>query len=101
MVNQIDIINLLDLSEGWGKACNKIQDAAYATMTVSQWNAFALRQERDMMKSEGSDFIIFNGHYYDWKEFNSKAAEIVMAYLSYFSESQLEKILKYLQKGGK
>ena len=101
MVNKIDIIKLLDFSEGWGKACNQIQDAAYETMTIGQWNAFAACQEKDYNECEGSDFVVFNGHYFDWKEFGSKATEIVMAYLSYFTETQLEKILKHLQKGGK
>ena len=96
-----DILSILDLSQGWGKACNKIQDVAYKTMTISQWNAFAIRQERDYMECEGSDYVVLNGHYFDWKEFDCKAADIVLAYLSYFTEPQLEKILKYLKKGGK
>jgi len=96
-----EIIKLLNLSEGWGKACDQVQDAAYNTMTVNQWNAFAIRQKRDIMQGEGSDFIVFNGHYYDWKEFDFKTTEIVTAYLSYFSEEQLKKILAYLQKRSK
>ena len=98
---QDEIIELLDLSQGWGKCCNQIQDAAYETMTVLQWNAFALRQEKDMNECEGSDYLILNDHYFDWKEFDRKAREIVMAYLSYFTEPQLIKILTYLKKGGK
>lgn len=96
-----DVLNLLDLSQGWGKACNKIQDAAYETMTVKQWNTFAIRQEHDYKECEGNDYVVFNGQYFDWKEFDTRAKDIVMAYLSYFTEPQLEKILKHLKKGGK
>lgn len=100
-MNKINIIKLLDCSNGWGKACNKIQDAAYETMATSEWNAFALRQERDYKECEGSDYVVLNGHYFDWKEFDCRATDIVLAYLSYFTEPQLEKIFNYLSKGGK
>ena len=95
-----EIIKLVDLSDGWGKACNQIQDAASETMTVLQWNAFALRQDKDMQECDGSDYIIFNGQMFDWKVFEPKKVEIVKAYLSYFSEPQLVKILAHLQKKG-
>ncbi len=98
---QDEIIELLDLSQGWGKCCNQIQDAAYETMTPLRWNAFAARQNKDAEECEGEDFVVFNGQYFDWREFDRKAREIVMAYLSYFTEPQLMRILTYLKKGGK
>ena len=100
-MNKYEIIELLDRSNGWGKACNQIQDAAYNVLSVAQWNAFALRQEKDYMECDGSDYVVMNGHCFDWKEFKTKETDIILAYLSYFSEPQLEKILKYLKKGGK
>lgn len=93
---QEKIISLLDRSNGWGKACNQIQDAAFETFSAIQWNTFAARQEKDYNECEGSDFLIMNGHYFDWKEFEIKENEIILAYLSYFTDSQLEKIYKYL-----
>lgn len=93
---QEKIISLLDRSKGWGKACNQIQDAAFETFSAIQWNTFAARQEKDFNKCGGSDFLIMNGRYFDWKEFESKETEIILAYLSYFTDSQLEKIYKYL-----
>ena len=95
---KLEILKLVDRSSGWGKACNQIQDAADATMTVAQWNAFAERQAADFNKCEGSDFVVFNNQYFDWKEFKSKEADIILAYLSYFTDNQITKILDYFQK---
>jgi len=92
------ILELVDRSEGWGKALNQIQDAADVTMTTAQWNAFAAKQEEDFNACEGSDFLVLNGHYFDWKEFKIKEAEIILAYLTYFTENQLVKIVDYLRK---
>lgn len=99
-MNKYEIIELLDRSDGWGKACNQIQDAAFEVLTDSEWDAFAIRQERDYQNCEGSDYLIMNGQYFDWRQFKTKETDIILAYLSYFTEPQLEKILKYLKKGG-
>lgn len=94
---QQEIFYLLDRSCGWGHACNQIQNAAFHTLPLSEWNGVALRQEKDIQDCEGSDYLIMNGQYFDWKEFEIKEVAIIMAYLSYFTDLQLKKILNYLR----
>ena len=95
-MDKMNIVKLLDCSNGWGKACNQIQDAAYEVLTTAQWNSIILRQGRDLTECDGSDFLIMNGQFFDWKEFKTKETDIILAYLSYFTEPQLEKIFNYL-----
>ena len=90
------IVAKLNLLKGWGKCCNQIQDAADKALTDNQWNAYIQRAGRDLEECEGSDFLIINGQCWDWKEFDHKTGEIVFAYLDYFSEPELKRILKYL-----
>lgn len=90
------ILNLVDMSDGWGPACNQIQDAAYKVLSVKDWNDVSSRVGEDLELSEGSDFITMNGHYFDWKEFDRRKVDIVYAYLLYYSSEQLVKIHRYL-----
>lgn len=91
------ILNLVDMSGGWGPACNQIQDAAYKVLSVKDWNDVSSRVGEDLEISEGNDFITMNGRYFDWKEFDHRKVDIVYAYLLYYSPEQLVKIHSYLR----
>ena len=93
------ILDVVDMSGGWGTACNKIQDAAYEVLSVKDWNDVSSRVDKDLEISEGSDFIMMNNHYFDWKEFDQRKVDIVRAYLLYYSPEQLVKIHRYLCTG--
>ena len=90
------ILDVVDMSGGWGPACNQIQDAACEVLSVRDWNLVSSRVEKDLELSEGSDFLMMNGHYFDWKEFGQKKVDIVRSYLLYYSPEQLVKIHRYL-----
>lgn len=93
----VQILDLVDMSDGWGTACNQIQNAAYKVLSVKDWNDVSSRVGKDLELSEGSDFIMMNNHYFDWKEFDQRKADIVRAYLLYYSPEQLVKIHRYLR----
>lgn len=90
------IVSKLNLAKGWGKCLNKIQDVAEKVLTPQQWNTFLIRSNHDAEECEGSDFLMINGHFWDWREFDYKGGEIVFAFLDYFTEPQLKRILKSL-----
>ena len=79
--------------EGWGAVLNSIQDVACEHLTKKSVTRYHIKSNFDAQMCEGMDGIILNGRYFDWREFKSKAREIVNAYLDYFNERELETIL--------
>ena len=93
---KVSIIKKLDTSKPWGKLCNQIQDVAYDHLSAKAWNSYIEKAARDSEECDGSDFLVMNGRYWDWKEFDTKTVEIVTAFLDYFNASALTLIEKYL-----
>lgn len=90
------IIGKVDFEDGWGSVCNTINDVAESCLSRRQFENVLIAQNKDFNECDGSDFVVFNGRYFDWKEFTIRAKEIVKAFLHYFNTSQLELILKKL-----
>ena len=90
------ILSHLSIGTNWGKACNAIQEVAEKHLSVKSWNAYITRANRDLAECEGSDFLAMNGHYWDWKQFNSCATEIVSTFLDYFGDADLEIIAQHM-----
>ena len=89
------ILAKVDISD-WGKALNKIQDVAEEVLTEKEFVEYLHKTHRDNRACDGMDGQLFNGEYFDWKEFGYKQKEIVGAFLKYFSEDQLQKIANAL-----
>jgi len=90
--------NLLKKYGDWGHAANAIQDRAEAKLSEKEFTQFLIRYNKDNEMSEGQDFIYFNGNVFDWREFQTQAKEIIIAFLAYFTDAQLEKMYP---EGGK
>ena len=86
------ILSKVDLNEDFGKTLNYLQDVAEKVLTKREFNRYLKVSNRDIQECDGMDGILFNGQYFDWKEFNYKQREIVSAWLGYFSPDQLHKI---------
>ena len=95
-MTKYELLESLNMSQSWGKICNQIQDAAEKALTTLQWNAYLHKANKDMGECDGSDFLVLNGQYFDWKEFESKKTEIVLAFLDYFTDVQIYRISKCL-----
>lgn len=75
--------------DNWGKTCNQIQEIAEKSLPKKSWIKYLEDTNRDMEICEGSDFVVFNGDYYDWKEFDIEKLKIVSSFLNYFSDTDL------------
>lgn len=95
-MTKYELLKSLNMNQSWGKICNQIQDAADKALTTPQWNAYLNKANKDMDECDGSDFLVLNGQYFDWKEFESKKTEIVLAFLDYFTDVQIYRISKCL-----
>ena len=90
MIN--DILNKLDWSKDWGKLCNQIQKIVATHFSDKDWNDYHNKSMKDLDECRDSDFVVFNSHYFDWKEFDYNKRAIVSAYLLYFNDKQLKLI---------
>ena len=91
-----EIIAKLDTSKPWGVLCNQIQDVADKHLSDEAWNNYIDKAEVDAEECEGSDFLVMNGHYWDWREFDRSIVAIVSAFLDYFDAKSLEIINQHL-----
>ena len=74
------IINKLEKTHGgWGAILNRIQDAAEIALPKKNFETYLKKANVEQEKTEGSDGVLFNGEYFDWREFDSKRLEIVRA----------------------
>ena len=86
-----------ELNNGeWGVVLNELQDKAEDALSKKEFNTYLIKSSKDLDKCEGMDGILLNGHYFDWREFQFKAKEIVHAWLDYFDPHQLELIYNSL-----
>ena len=76
----------------WGSACNTIQDVAEKVLSKKAWNRVNKAAYADYEMCEGSDFVVFNGAYYDWKRFDVDKLKIISSFLDYFNNNELELI---------
>ncbi len=85
-----NILSKLDTQrKQWGVLCNEIQDVAYKHISTKDWNAYCISANKDFKTCDGSDFLCMNGHFWDWKEFDSSTVSIVSAFLDYFGAEAL------------
>ena len=91
------IMSKIPIEGTWGSVLNDLQDVAYDVLTREEILAYLEKEEADEEKAGGNDGVLFNGDYYDWREFNTKRNNIISSWLSYFPEESLEKIYKGLE----
>jgi len=95
-MTKYELLKHLNMNQSWGKICNQVQDAAEKALTDAAWNAYIRKASHDHDQCKGSDFVLLNGQYFDWKEFDIKKTEIVLAFLDYFTDVQIYRISKCL-----
>lgn len=83
------ILEKVNLKKGFGKVLNHIQDVAFDHLSETSLRRYTKLSRADARDCEGCDFILLNGQVFDWKEFDYKTREIVLAYLDYFNEKEL------------
>ena len=83
------ILEKVDLRQEFGAILNYIQDVAYDNLPTKSVNRFLKESREDAMECEGTDYLLLNGQVFDWKEFDYKKKEIVLAYLDYFTGREL------------
>lgn len=83
------ILAKLDTSKEWGVLCNQVQDVAEEHLSNHAFGQYIRKASRDLRECEGSDFLVMNGHYWDWREFDSNTVPIVLAFLDYFDLDSL------------
>lgn len=93
------VVERLDFSQDFGFLLNKIQNIVLEDFSKEEINDYVIKSSRDAEQTEDLDGILLNGHYFDWREFDTRKREIVSAYLEYFTDEQLERI--DLALGGK
>ena len=93
------IISKLDMSKTWGVLLNQIQDIASDVLSLNEWSAYTKKANHDVQIAQDEDGVIFNGEYFDWRQFETHKVDIIKAYLRYFNESQLVKIYTAMQGG--
>ena len=90
------IIAKLNLNKGWGKCLNVIQDIAEKVLPKKEWLSYLKSSWEDAQACKGMDGVLLNGQYFDWRQFETHSREIVLAYLNYFSDEQLQLICQNL-----
>lgn len=90
------ILTKVNLSDSFGKTLNKIQRVAMKTLSKKSVNRFLKVSANDAAECDGMDGILFNGQYFDWRLFNIKKKEIILAFLDYFNEEELDIIYSNL-----
>ena len=96
-VEDLIIHKLESTKGGWGAILNRIQDAAEVALPKKNFEAYLNKAEIDAAATEGSNGVIFNSEYFDWKEFDSKCLQIVRAFMKYFSSGELDMIYAQLK----
>lgn len=86
------LLEKLNLKYSWGKLCNEIQNVARRVLPTNEWNDIAQAQDEDANDCYDMDGVLFNGQYFDWKEFETKKLEILKAYLRYYTPRQQQLI---------
>lgn len=79
-------------SGNWGKALNQIQGIAKDVLDEKAFDRYLEKSNKDARICDGMDCIVLNGKVFDWKEFRTKADQIVDAYLGYFTNVELQLI---------
>lgn len=87
----------IDWKLSWGKICDNINKIAERVLTPKAFNRIRKAQQKDLEECEGCDYVVFNGHYFDWKEFDYNKVAIVNAFLEYFTPRELELMEKEQQ----
>lgn len=91
-----DIIDKTWTPLGWGVACSRIQDVAFDVLTDKELIKITKNSQKDFDECDGSDFLVMNGKYFDWKEFGYRYRDIIAAYLDYYTNDQLKLIASHL-----
>lgn len=64
---------------------------------MKELSRISAKCQKDFESCDGSDYLLLNGQYFDWKEFGPRYRDIVAAYLDYYTDAQLKLIFKRLQ----
>ena len=90
-----EIINNLNpfQLDNWGYAANHIQQLAEFALSKEDFNKYLIKSNRDMKACDGMDGQLFNGQYFDWREYSYRGPEIINAFLDYFTNDNLHSIL--------
>ena len=82
----------LNQKNSFGEWANLIQDIAseLPTMTEDHWDRIYIRMQSDIDATEGTDGVLLNGQYYDWKEFTTKRNDMIRDYLRYYDDKTLK-----------
>lgn len=88
------ILKKVDSKSEIGATLNYLQDVAEQVLSEKEFTLYLVKSTKDMDECEGMDGMLINGQYFDWREFNFKQREMISAWLSYFSESQVDKIAR-------
>ena len=92
------IINKLESTHGgWGAILNRIQEAAEQVLPMKSLEDYINKAVKDEAASDGTNGVIFNGEYFDWREFDAKRVQIVKAYMKYFTTGELNMIYRQLR----
>lgn len=92
------IINKLEATHGgWGAILNRIQEAAEQVLPMKSLEDYINKAVKDEAASDGTNGVIFNGEYFDWREFDAKRVQIVKAYMKYFTTGELNMIYRQLK----
>ena len=76
----------------WGEGANKIQDVAEQVLSKKDFREYLIKSSEDMSVCEGQDGVLFNGQYFDWKQFDYMSHNILDAFLDYFTDNSLKRI---------
>ena len=89
-----NLMTLVELNKknSFGEWANLIQDIAcdLPTMTDDHWDLIYNRMQSDVDVTEGTDGVLINGTYYDWKEFTTKRNDMIRDYLGYYDDKTLK-----------
>lgn len=80
--------------DNWGYGANHLQELAESSLSKKDFNKYLIKSNRDMNACDGQDGVLFNGQYFDWREFSFKGPQIINAFLDYFTDDNLHSILE-------
>lgn len=75
-----------------GQSLNHIQDIAEHVLNKRRWRQYLVATGKDAQACDGMDGLLINGEYFDWKEFEYRKDDIVMAFLRYFTDEEIGQI---------
>ncbi len=82
----------------WGKVLNILQEIAEKVLSENEFKHYVNKSVSDAGRCVGMDGILINGHYFDWKDFDKKSEDIVLAWLDYFTPSEVKRIANYKEE---